>query len=372
MRVLLQSRKSLFSVPGGDTVQVLKTAEALRARGVQCEVSTELRPDLKTWDLVHLFNLIRPQEIYCQASNASAQGKPVALSTIYLSGLDYDRLSRRGIVGFASRVLTPDQFEYAKVLGRAVVNGERHEGTSLLFRYGYRRLQKRIVDFTSIFLPNSVSEFQRVVRDFPLALTKPNVVVPNAVDLSLFGGPSPGIKPEIEALRGCVLCVARIEERKNQLRLVRAMRGLNWPLVLIGQPSPNSQNYFAQVLHEAEKGKVHFVGQIDHEALRPYYDVARVHVLASWMETTGLSSLEAALVGCNLVITDMGDTKEYFGEDAFYCQPDSEESLRAAIVAAYSAPPPVRLQERIKAQFGWHRAADKTIEAYEMVRSRQS
>ena len=33
MRALLQSRVSLFSVPGGDTVQVVRTAEALLALG---------------------------------------------------------------------------------------------------------------------------------------------------------------------------------------------------------------------------------------------------------------------------------------------------------------------------------------------------
>jgi len=38
----------------------------------------------------------------------------------------------------------------------------------------------------------------------------------------------------------------------------------------------------------------------------------QVHMLPSWFETTGLSSIEAAVMHCNIVITDKGDTREYF------------------------------------------------------------
>ena len=128
MRVLLQSRVTLFSGPGGDTVQIIKTAEALRGLGVDCEISTELQPDLSRWDIVHLFNLTRPQEVYLQASNAVRWGKPLALSTIYLCGSDFDSSVRTGLLGLVARTLSPNTFEYAKVLARAVVNREWHEG----------------------------------------------------------------------------------------------------------------------------------------------------------------------------------------------------------------------------------------------------
>ena len=55
MKVLFLSRKTLFSVQGGDTVQILKTAEALRRKDVFVDVSTELEPDLRGYDLVHVF-----------------------------------------------------------------------------------------------------------------------------------------------------------------------------------------------------------------------------------------------------------------------------------------------------------------------------
>jgi hypothetical protein len=39
--------------------------------------------------------------------------------------------------------------------------------------------------------------------------------------------------------RDCILCVARIEGRKSQLNLVKAVRNLPYKLVLIGKPAPN-------------------------------------------------------------------------------------------------------------------------------------
>ena len=61
----------------------------------------------------------------------------------------------------------------------------------------------------------------------------------------------------------------------------------------------------------ASKNVISF-DHIPQQELVQYYQKAKVHILPSWFETTGLSSLEAAAMGCNIVITDKGDTKEYF------------------------------------------------------------
>ena len=78
MNVLFQSRTTLFTVPGGDTVQILKTKEYLEKSGILININTESEPDLTGYDLVHLFNLIRPQEVLTQARNAKRQGKKIA------------------------------------------------------------------------------------------------------------------------------------------------------------------------------------------------------------------------------------------------------------------------------------------------------
>jgi len=90
----------------------------------------------------------------------------------------------------------------------------------------------------------------------------------------------------------------------------------------------------------------------------------KVHALVSWMETTGLSSLEAGVMGANLVITDKGDTRDYFEDLAYYCSPDSVDSIREAVLAAYRAPRSTALCQRILQKYTWEETARCTIEAY--------
>jgi len=62
-------------------------------------------------------------------------------------------------------------------------------------------------------------------------------------------------------------------------------------------------------------------------------------------------------MGCNLVITDRGDTKEYFGNYAYYCEPDSIGSIRKAIIKACESPINPKLKEHILKNFTWKKTA---------------
>ncbi len=366
MRILFQSRKTLYTVPGGDTVQLVKTAEYLRKLGVEVDISTELEPRLDGYDLVHLFNLMRPQEVFLQARNASRQGKRVALSTIYGLYTEYERKVRGGLAGYVVRHVSPWQVERLKVIARALMNREMNKGTLFAAVLGYRSLCSKVAEMTDVFLPNSASEMQRVHDDFVVSKSKPFVVVPNAVDTIAFDPARVVLGDNTKKYEGCVLSAARIEGRKCQLELVRAMRDLPYQLVLIGKPAPNHLSYFEAIKCEAGD-RVHILGQIPHEELPEYYKAAKVHALISWMETPGLSSLEAGAMGCNLVITEKGDTRDYFGDDAFYCEPDSVKSIRDAIVRAYNAPVDSALSLRIREDYSWQKTAQQTLEGYRIA-----
>ena len=358
MNILFQSRTTLFSVPGGDTTQVIKTAEELRKTGCSVDITTELEPDLGRYDLVHLFNLIRPQELYLQAQNAKKQGRPVALSTIYVDYSEYDLKGRTGCARLVSNLLSQSQLEYLKILARVVKNREYNKGTRILLLNGYNTLLKKVIDLIDVFLPNSASEMRRLISNFPECAGRRHVVVPNSVDIDLFDETKVLNESEFEHYQGCVLCVGRVEGIKSQLNLVRAMRGLPWRLVLVGKPAPNHVGYYEQIKKEAGPN-VHFIGQLDHDKLPGIYKVAKVHCLVSWMETTGLSSLEAGVMGCNLVITSKGDTRDYFGDYAYYCEPDSVQSIRNAIIKAYESPADTSLREHIRNNFTWRMTAKK-------------
>jgi glycosyltransferase involved in cell wall biosynthesis len=153
---------------------------------------------------------------------------------------------------------------------------------------------------------------------------------------------------------------------KNQLNLIRALNHSPYQLFLHGRPAPHHAAYLERCRREAAPN-VHFGEWLDGEALCDAYASAKVHVLPSYCESTGLSSLEAAVLGCNLVVSPNGDTREYFAGDAWYCDPDSPASIRAAIDAAYHAPPNPRLRSRILERYTWDRAAAETRAAYDAV-----
>lgn len=365
MKILFQSRKTLFSGPGGDTIQMLKTAEYLKKIGVEVDISTELTPDLTNYDIVHLFNLMNPQDLFLKMRNCKKQKIPYVLSTIYGRYDEYDKKGRTGIYKLIANILSYYQIEYCKIIARAIKNFDLQTGTLLYLIHGQYKTQKMLTENTSVFLPNSQSEMDRVAYDYSLQDFN-HVVIPNAVDIKKFSTENLVESGKFDKYKGCVLCVARIEGRKATLNLIKAFRNLPYKLVLIGNVSPNSKAYYKQCLEEAGDNIV-FHGPVDHDELPELYSVAKVHALTSWMETPGLSTIEAAAMGCNVVATKKGDTYDYFKDFAFYCEPDDPQSISLAIQKAYESEFDERFRLRIKENYIWEKTAEKTKKAYEMA-----
>lgn len=360
LRVLFSSRTTLLSGPGGDTIQIVKTAEMLRSLGCEVEISIDPSRDVDGFDILHVFNLVRPQECYLQAREAHRKGIPVVLSPIYVDYREVDRITRGPVERLLFRFLSGSSAEYLKMVARAILNREANRGTALVVRKGFRRSQRELIGLTSMLLPNSESEMRRIQRDYVEVAGSRYAVIPNAIDSRIF---DPTHTDKAEEFNDCVLCVGRIEPRKCQLELVRALKGTGLKLVLVGKPGPNHMAYFEQVKREADNS-VSFIGHVSHEELPRYYAACKVHALVSWMETTGLSSLEAGVMGANLVITDKGDTRDYFEDLAYYCSPDSVDSIREAVLAAHRAPRSTALRQRILQKYTWEETARCTIEAY--------
>lgn len=365
MRILFQSRKTLFSSPGGDTIQILQTKKHLENLGIKIDISTDLESNLSKYDLIHIFNLMRPQETYLQVKNAKKYNKKVVLSTIYGLYTEYEKTARGGIMQKISNILSPYQIEYLKIFARGVVNREMHKGTVSVLSKGYYKCLKEILGLVDALLPNSQSEMKRIRQGFKLN-TVPYFVIPNAIDPTLFNYEQVRVSEQARQFSGCILCVARIEGRKCQLDLVRAMRGLPYKLVLIGKPAPNHLRYYELIKKESSENTC-FLEYVPHEQLPQYYKVAKAHALISWMETPGLSSLEAAVMKCNIVVTKKGDTDEYFGQYAYYCEPGNIKSIRNALIEVYKNPFDENLRKKILDNYTWQIAAKKTLDAYEQV-----
>jgi len=337
MRALWLVRGNLETHPGGDTTQILQTKAALERLGVAVELSSNLSSKLKGYDIIHLFHLDRLWEHLPICRCPRAARLPVVLSTIYWPTDEFDLRGRVGVQGWLARALGSEAWQTLR----------------LLQRFGLHSLRRPA-------LPNSAAELRQIEERFGAG--RPAVIVPNAADTSTFTPPPEGTPSK----RTGVLCVGRIEPRKNQLALLQALRDTDIPLTLVGQPGRFNRRY-ARRCRQAAGQNVRFLEQRSAPELCELYPRARVHACVSWYETPGLASLEAALCGCNLVVTPGGSTHEYFGNQAYYCKPDDARSIRVAVEAALAAEPNPDLARRIARKFTWNAAAKNTLRGYQLA-----
>jgi glycosyltransferase involved in cell wall biosynthesis len=326
------------------------------------DLRSKLPSVLNDYDVVHLFHLDRLWEHLTAWRRLHTARVPVVLSTIYWPTDEFDREGRAGLQGLLARRCGSQAYQTMRLVQRCVL----HSLQNRTLRAWNRRLlsfsdaARYLLESVNVILPNSSAELREIEQRF--GVWRPAVVVPNAADVDTFA-PSADAPPRE---RNGVLCVGRIEPRKNQLALIEALRGTDIPLTLVGQPGRFSAGYARRCHHAAGK-RVRFVSQRSARELRALYHAARVHACVSWYETPGLASLEAALSGCNLVVTPGGCTREYFGNQVFYARPDDPDSIWAAVEAALDAEPDPDLARRVARKFNWNAAAQNTLRGYRLA-----
>jgi glycosyltransferase involved in cell wall biosynthesis len=356
VKVLFISRATLYKDRGGDTIQIVNTASHLQKLGVEVDVKlSNEKIDYNKYNLIHFFNIIRPADIL---HHIHASGKPYVVSTIYVDYTEFDRKVRQGFAGFFLKLFPSGFTEYVKTIAKAIIGNEKIVSSEYIWT-GHRRSIKKVIRNACFLLPNSHNEYKRLAAAYNIQHSYK--VIPNAIDTALFRNVE-----IVEKDSNLVLCVGRIEGRKNQLNLIKALNDTKYQLLIIGAAALNQPEYYKTCKKNAGKN-VQFIERLPQKELLQYYAKAKVHVLPSWFETTGLSSLEAAAMGCNIVITDKGDTREYFEDMAFYCDPLFPDSIKKAIDKAAASPFNENLRNKIFTGYTWAITAQKTAEAYRVA-----
>ncbi|HSI15553.1 MAG TPA: glycosyltransferase [Chthoniobacter sp.] len=354
MKVLFRIRSDIERYPGGDEVQLRRTREALEAMGVETALLPGVTEMPERFDVVHLFNTTRIHETAVQLKQARKRGVPVVVSPIWHSTAEMRKFYGH-LRGWPWFPLTA--YQSAKEAWYARRSGLPIFWPSLL---AFRTMQRHAVQKADAVLPNSEAELLLLQSELGV---KPRAafVVPNGFTFA--GRPAPG-----NVARKDVLCVGRIEPRKNQLGVIRAFKRLpRGPhrLRLFGAMNETHDAYAAQVRAELVPGWVEYAGVVSQTQLAVEMARSAAVVLASFFETCGLVVLEALACGARACVSQSPCLQDYYGPRVEYCDPYSEDSIADGIAAALNRPPEDHTE--YLRQFSWERAAEEALRAYEQV-----
>ncbi len=348
VKVLYRTRPHAPSDGGGDYLQLQRTLAPLQQLGVETVVSNDPALDLTPFDLVHLYGLGDARGLPRTLSQARAYGKRIVTTPIYWR---HDAL-------IAARKQPARYPEYA--LDALPTDAQaRIRRVQQLEEELYDRAQKWALDFSEVVLPQSKAEGMQLTENFGVAPEKIRVA-PNAAEASYATGNAERFFRRY-GVRDFVLCIARFQAYKNQMNLLRAWKGEPTPLVLVGTPADTG--YF-EWCKKTASANVIFAGVLSPAEVADACAAAKVHVLTSWYEVVGMAALEAALAGCNIVMTQESPAREYLGDACFLCDPDSPASIRGAIRAALDAPRSDAPARQVRERVSWQTTAQITADAY--------
>jgi glycosyltransferase involved in cell wall biosynthesis len=326
-------------VGGGKEIKFKRILEELKKLGVDVE-PFDMWDTQKKYKLYHVFGSDYYLSEFVEVVSSFA---PVIVTTVFYSVTD-------------------------PTIYRLLSLGERAPLSKRLIRSSTWGLRKRLLEKANLLLPNSEAEAKQLEVYFKVPREKMRIV-PSGVDEEFSDG-DPKLFAEKFGIKDFILCVARVESRKNQLKLLKALKDLKVPVVLIGPPHPMEREYTKQV--EAIVDLVphfHWIKGIPYNdpLLKSAYKAARVHVLVSLFDSPGQSSLQAGLAGTKVVVSDLPPIREYLKDFAFYANPRSKESIREAVKRALRSEPKPGLKEHILSNYTWKRVAQKTLEVYKEV-----
>jgi glycosyltransferase involved in cell wall biosynthesis len=350
-------------------VQIENTANELKKLGVEVDIATQLGVDITKYDLVHIFQLDWVPETYFYIKEAKKSGKPIVLSPIHHAEHEVKKFDDsytfglRRLVGFFVR--RQEYRDILKNIYRSVHDHSKFLPTLKGAFVGYRKTQKEALMLSDTVLVQTDREAKDLHDTYGVKFNWRKVV--NGVS-EQFLNPT-GFQNKLN-FNDYIICVGRIEARKNQLNIIEAVKLLRQEaefaevrLVFLGRRSEHHKSYITKFDHELQVNSwIIHPGFIPQEDIPGYYHFAKVGISASWFETTGLTSLEALFCGTNVVASGER-AKELLGNLAVYCDPADIISIKNALAEAYKRPETPVL-DNFKKEYTWENAARQTLEVY--------
>ena len=346
----------------GAAKQIRKYAEAVEKAGGTAVFHASLDELDEDFDIAHLSNLDWTVETAYQLRLAHRCARRVVISPIHhrrrwVSCVPASH--RGGMARVVASVANQDGFERLRNLYLARSTPRLGPEAMRQLVGGVSRRQRQILNQCDAWFQLAHAEQVSLDEDLKPE-PRPAYIVPNGAEWS---DEPPGVE---DLPADFVLSVGRIEARKAQLTVARALEAMSVPGVFVG--TPNSRHLpYVEAFEEFVNSSRHqrWIRDLPHEELLPLYGAASVHVLASWFEVAPLVDLEAAAAGCRVVTTTHGHTSEYLGDWAVYWSPDSgEQSLRRAIETGLELGPDRERAASFRTLLSWDLMGEALLGSY--------
>jgi glycosyltransferase involved in cell wall biosynthesis len=341
MRVAVLSYPMLFQTAGGLKMKVGRTVDALVRRGIDARLVDPMREKLRDFDLVHVFAPYNGNHRVIE--QAKSDGLPVVLSTIFSTPFSrWDGVR-------------------ARFLSRLVGKLTHYEVTTT-----YQQMVAALTLADRLVVLGSI-ERQKLIDGYLMPASKISIVH-NGIGDEFFRATSEAFFERWPQLRRpFVLHTGQIGEVKNQLGLVRSLKGLDIDIVLIGQLGAE-QKYLDACL-AAGGSRVHYLGELPHgELIASACAACSLVAVPSRYEGMPNSILEALASDRAAVLTDTHTMDFELPTDVAAQVASSDDAAIRAAVERFLAHPPAPGRARgVVAQMSWGVVAEKLEGIYRQL-----
>ncbi len=246
------------------------------------------------------------------------------------------------------------------------------------------QMQKTALLKTEAIITDSNSSKKDIVKHIKVNQYKVNVVYLAAAENFINSKRNEKLIKEIRERHKLpgkfALYVGDVTWNKNLPRLLRAIKKINLPLVMIGKAitsidydRKNPWNKDLVKVQELikENKNITSLGFISSEELTQIYKMATVFTMPSLYEGFGLPVLEAMASELPVITSKEGSLEEVAGDGAFFVNAYSEDDIVSGIKKVFNSEKlQVELKEKGKEQakkFSWQKTANETVEVYKRV-----
>jgi glycosyltransferase involved in cell wall biosynthesis len=130
-----------------------------------------------------------------------------------------------------------------------------------------------------------------------------------------------------------ILCVGTIEQRKNQLAILKGIvqENLDIPVVILGKPTKYITQLDEFIAKSNLQKQIVFLHKTSLSELQAIYQMAEIMVYPSFYEGFGLPVLEAQASGCPVITSNISSLPEAGGDGAIYVDPANSREIGRAI-----------------------------------------